>query len=139
TNRCGVHRRTTSMVPAFPGRTCQPLAKPFTSVDDPRSWPAAVASQPSLWLSPSTTQKGVPSVRIFRWYESGELSVTSTVAPEVRRRAPAAVTGVGSPAWSDDSTTRSRFHPVVRPSLVTSVLLPAGSASDGSHATTARP
>src|SRR2546430_11068993 len=113
TRRWGVQRSTMSMVPAPPGRTCQPLAKPLTSVGEPRSLPDAVASQPPSWLCPSTSQNGVPSVRTRRWYESGVLLVTRTAAPEARTGAPAVGIGVGAPAVSDDNTTPPTVQPVV--------------------------
>ena len=84
-----------------------------------------LASQPSLWLWPNTSQNGFPSVVTVTELEVLPASTVLTVAPAVSSGAPRGATAVAAPPAAEESTTRSTSMPTSRPVAVVTVWLPA--------------
>ena len=136
---CGVHRSDTVKCDDV-GRTSQPLANPFTSVDSPSEWPSMLASQPAV----VALAEHQPEGRALR--RAADRDVDRRVArigdPRAgcgRRAAPGGDTtcpgsvpcgpsGIAAPPATDPSTNPSTSIPVVRPSVGRTTWSPAARA-----------
>ena len=134
TSRCGVQRAETTTGPSPSGVITHPLASPFTSCRSPADPPSTDTSQPELSLCPTHQPE---RVLVGAATSTSTCPGSSTVHGERRcaRRsiAPRVATPAGSPARSDDSTTRLAARSA-RPSTSERRRWTPGPSTSGSHA-----
>src|SRR5271168_1157446 len=100
-------------------------------VEDPRWTPdSVVATQPRLWLSPRTSQKGLPSPDTatfmpVRFWLSTRTDGVAPAGAGFAGTTPVEVRGRGAPPAADARVRESTFNPAVEYGLVVSVCVPA--------------
>ena len=130
TERCGVHRSTTSIVPAWPGRTVHPLANPFTSVRRTervavdRRLPAVVVALAEHQPERRAVGAHAQVVRV-----GGRVGDPHARARLADRRAGGRDRRRAAARRSDDSTSRSTSKPVQPPRRSATVCVPCGRAA----------